>query len=43
MLKQAGILKRALSEKYRRRVRDNFENAMELLEKHGVCDIWNYN
>jgi hypothetical protein len=43
MLKQAGVLEKALADKYKQRVRDNFEKAMELLEEHGVCDIWNYN
>lgn len=43
MLKQACVLEEARAEKNKARARDNFEKALDALQKHGVCTAWEYN
>jgi hypothetical protein len=43
MLRQACVLDEARAEKNKGRARDNFEKAMDALQKYGVCTGWEYN
>lgn len=43
MLRQACVLDEARREKNKGRARDNFEKAMDALQKRGVCTGWEYN
>ena len=43
MLRQACVLEEARAEKNKGRARDNFEKALDALQKHGVCTAWEYN
>lgn len=43
MLKQACILDEVRQEKNKGRARDNFEKALDALQKYGICTGWEYN
>lgn len=42
-MRLAGVLEKALLVKDKRRVRHNFDSAMDTLEACGVCEHWDYN